>query len=61
MANTLTHERGVTVFDAARLLQLPESTIRGAIQYGACRATRVDGRVRIPVAELERYRQHRNR
>jgi excisionase family DNA binding protein len=57
MPTTLTHERGVTVYDAARILQLPGSTIRGAIQHGAVRATSVDGRVRISLEELERYRQ----
>ena len=61
MLNTMTHSRGVTVFDAARILQLPESTLRGAIQYGSCRATRVDGRVRISLDEIERYRKHRTR
>ena len=61
MADTMTHSRGVTVYDAARLLQISETALRGAIQYGSCRASRVGRRLRISFDELERYRQHRNR
>jgi excisionase family DNA binding protein len=61
MPNTLTHKRGVIVYDAARILQLPESTVRSALQYETLRATRVDGRVRISLDELEKYRRHRDR
>jgi len=59
--NTETEPAYVTVDEVGRLLRLNEATIRRLIRTAVIRPVMVDGKIRIPLAQIEAYRSNVHR